>query len=283
MRMALFFAVTVLAQASGFAQKPAAAGKDTAAGRSPAPSETKAAAESCNARKFETTIEVMVDGKKRGSPVKLCGKEGQTDADWANTLKDAAAKVRANEKMPKTVRDQIVTALNAEIAKVEIANVEPAIPVTSALPAPVRPPAERPPEYSSLPPLPTAPAVAAKSSLAKQAPLYPKPRLTVQCMTPAEQGGGSCESLRRNSVLTIRADETLVGGARLRFLREGNFRDEISLAPMRKGQSLRFKVPPKVCAGAYRTTLAIEILGGSGGGAGANTATDTLGPYQLRC
>lgn len=283
MRMALFFAVTLLAQASGLAQKSDPAGKDAAAGQSPTPPTSKAQADACNARKFETTVEVTVDGKKRGSPVKLCGKPGQTDADWANTLKDAAKTVQANEKMPKSVKDQIVTALNAEIAKVEITRAGPAKAVTSALPPAPKPPAERPPEYSILPPIPTAP-VAAKSSMAQRAPLLPKPRLSVQCMTPAElSGGGSCQSLRRNTVFTIRADENLVGGARLRFLRDGNFRDEKALAPMRQGQSSRFKLPPKVCSGVYRTTLRIEILRGSVNGAGANAATDTLGPYQLRC
>ena len=50
------------------------------------------------ARKFETTVEAVVDGKKRGSKVRLCGKEGQTDADWASTLKDAAKKVEAKRR-----------------------------------------------------------------------------------------------------------------------------------------------------------------------------------------
>lgn len=277
MRMALFTAVTLLVQAGALAQKPDAASKPSS------PSKTTAEAESCKARKFETTVEVMVDGKKRGSQVKLCGKEGQTDADWANTLKDAAKKVESNEKMPKTVRDQIITALNAEIAKIEIDGGEPGEPVTGALPATVRPPAERPPEYSTLPPIPTAPPAAARSTAAKQLPLLPVPRLSVQCMTPAELGGGSCDSLRRNSVLTVRADENLTGGARLRFLRDGNFRDEISLTPMRQGQSLRLKLPPKVCAGVYRTTLQIEILGGSANAVGTNAAARRLGPYQLRC
>jgi hypothetical protein len=283
MRMALIFAVTIFAQTSGFAQKPDAARKEGTAGQSSAPSGIEAQADACNARKFETTVEVIADGKKRSSQVKLCGKEGQTDADWANTLKDAAKKVEANEKMPKAVKGQIISALNAEVAKLESSKAEPVQAVTNVLPAVPKPPAERPPEYSVLPPIPTAPAVPARSALAKQAPLLPKPRLSVQCMTPAELGGGSCESLRRNSVLTIRADENLVGGARLRFLRDGNFRDEMSLAPMPQGQSRRFKLPPKICAGAYRTTLKIEILAGSANGAGANAAADTLGPYQVRC
>lgn len=274
MRVALFLAVTALAQANGLAQKP-----DPVA----PPSESSAQAESCDAHKFETTVEVIANGKKRSSKVKLCGKAGQSDADWANTLRDAAKTVQANAKMPKAMKDQIITALNGEIDKIEIAKRSPAKSPVSVLPSTPRPPAERPPEYSVLPPIPARPTAPAPSSIAKPTPLLPKPRLSIQCMTPAEIGGGSCDALRRNSVLTVRADENLIGGARLRFLRDGNFRDEVTLAPMRLGQSLRLKLPSKICAGAYRASLKIEMLAGSASGAGANAAVGTLGPYQVRC
>jgi ribosomal protein S11 len=157
MRLVLIFAATALASAGGLASKPAAAQTGAAASQAP-PSEAKALVESCSAHKFETTVDVTVDGKIRSSKVKLCGKVGQSDADWMGTLKDAARKVEANTALPKAERDQIISALNAEISKIEAVK-----PVASALPSTPRPPAERPPEYSTLPPLPTAPKVATRS------------------------------------------------------------------------------------------------------------------------
>ena len=56
---------------------------------------------------------------KQSSKVKLCGKQGQTDAEWAATLKDAAAKIEANPEMPQPVKDQLSRRAKAEIAKVE--------------------------------------------------------------------------------------------------------------------------------------------------------------------
>ena len=193
------------------------------------------------AHKFETTVVRVVDGKKRGSKVKLCGKEGQTDADWASTLKDAAKKIEADAKMPQAAKDQIITALNIEISKIEAAKpVASELPNLSALPRTAAPPPDRPPEYSTLPPLPTAPAAATKSSLATPGPPPRKPRLTIQCYTPGELGGGGpCISLERDTLLTVRADEDLAGGTRLRFLRRGDDRGEVALAQMRKGQSRR--------------------------------------------
>ena len=275
MRLALFFAATALASANVLAQEAAAVQEDAAASQSPPP-EVKAGVESCTAHKFETTVHVIADGKKRSSKVKLCGKEGQSDADWATTLKDAAKKVEGNEKMPKTVKDQIITALNAEIAKIEAAT---AFAAKSALPPAAKPPADKPPEYSVLPPLPTAPAAATKSSLARPGPPPRKPRLTLQCYTPGELGaGGPCISLERETLLTVRADENMAGAARLRFLRRGDDRGEVELAQMRKGQSRRFKLPAPLCVGVVGSQVEIQILGSS-----SSQVLDTLGPYSLRC
>ena len=119
----------------------------------------KALSKSCSARKFETTVEVIVDGKMRSSKVTLCGKVGQTDADWANTLKDAVKKVESNETMAQAAKDQIIAAFNAEIAKIEPANA-----VASAPPVATTPPAASP-EYATIPPLPPASTVATKSPL----------------------------------------------------------------------------------------------------------------------
>src|ERR1041385_4198683 len=71
----------------------------------------------CDAHKFETVVNSIVDGKPHQSKVKLCGTKGQNDAAWVNTLKDAVAKVKANDKMPAEIRDQIASALDAEIIR----------------------------------------------------------------------------------------------------------------------------------------------------------------------
>src|SRR5688572_24028595 len=83
-RLALIFAATTLVSVSALAQ--------AGASQTPSP-EAKAQVESCEAHKFETTVKLMTaEGKVRSSKVRLCGVEGQTDAQWAATLKDAVRK-----------------------------------------------------------------------------------------------------------------------------------------------------------------------------------------------
>jgi hypothetical protein len=275
MRLALILAAAALAPTSALAQKEA--------------DKVDARAESCDAHKFETTVKNEVDGKVRASKVKLCGKEGQTDAEWATTLKDAAKKVETTEGMPQAVKDQIITALNAEVANIEaVIAAASAPPVATAiagdLPEKVVPPAVRPPEYATLPPLPKrAPVVAVNLSPRKPGPPPPiRPRLTIRCVTPGEPGsGGPCFSLGRNTQLTVRADENFAAGYQLRFLRRGNERGEVALGQMRRGQLLRFKAPRDLCTGVVRSNVEIQILA-NGGSNGAQVA-DTLGPYDLRC
>src|SRR5437588_3911112 len=86
-----------------------AAPKDNVASDRP-PQQMQKLLENCDAHKFETVIEVTAAGQTKHSRVKLCGTEGQSDADWVRTLEDAVAKTSANLQMPPAVRDQIVTA-----------------------------------------------------------------------------------------------------------------------------------------------------------------------------
>jgi hypothetical protein len=81
--------------------------------------------------------------------------------------------------------------------------------------------------------------------------------------------------------MTVRADEDLASGTLLRFLRRGDFRGEVALAQMRKGQSRRFKLPQPLCAGVSSSKVEVQILGRAANG--TNQVADTLGPYQLRC
>jgi hypothetical protein len=73
--------------------------------------------QNCDAHKFETVVQEMVDGQPHQSKVKLCGKEGQSEKQWIGTLKDAVAKLETNSQMPAAVKNQIITALNREILR----------------------------------------------------------------------------------------------------------------------------------------------------------------------
>lgn len=221
----------------------------------------------CEARKFETVIEREENGEKRSSKVKLCGKKGQTDAEWVATLKDAAAKIEANPKMTQSAKDQLGSALKAEIAKVEAgAQREPA--ASAAAEAPIL----APPEPVKIVP---APVVALKAS--PPGPVLKQPRLTIRCLAPGEKGNGSsCSTMDRATRISVLADGDLGSGTSLRFLRRGDERAQLALAPMRQGEIFRSKLPPELCAGVASTKVEIQVMG-------SGKVVDTLGPYSLRC
>lgn len=260
-----------LALALGVAQSAAA---------EPPPSPEEAALiANCEAHKFETTVNVTVGGLPKSSKVKLCGTAGQSDADWLKTLEDAVVKVAGNDKMSPAVKQQITTALNAEIGKVRaaIAANAAARPVI-ALPPPVRStPVDHPPEYTTLPPLPIAPTIATPHLLATPAAPVARPRLTLRCLTPGDLAGEApCLTLERDTLLTVRADENLAPGLALRFMRKGDERGELALAPLPKGRSVRLKLPTELCRGVSGSRVTIEVLS-------RGAAADSLGPYDLRC
>ena len=76
--------------------------------------------------------------------------------------------------------------------------------------------------------------------------------------------------------LSIRADENLPSGIKLRFLRRGEARGEIALAAMRQGQSVQLRLPDKLCVGVSSSKVEIQVLG-------SGRVVETLGPYNLRC
>jgi hypothetical protein len=234
-------------------------------------------ADSCSDHRFETTV--ITDGSGRGKRVRICGKPGQTDAEWLVTLRDSAKKVEADPAMAQAVKDQIITALETEIARLEIV----ATPASSAMPLatltvppePVSVP-EAVPQYSSVPPLP-APLPRASVTAAANAskPPIERPRLTIRCAVPRESFG-DCARLERETQILIRADEDIADGASLRFLRGGDQRAELDLGPLRKGQSLRERLPARVCSGTLRGRVQVQVLS-------KNQVAETLGPYTLYC
>lgn len=291
----------VVAFGLGSAAAVAAPAKKTAPPAASAPSaEVKQLLDNCDAHKFETTVDSTVDGVPHRSKVKLCGKDGQTDADWIVTLKDAIAKLDANKDMDAGVRTQIVTAINAEIARLQSA---PASQPAGALandPGFGKAASSIAGEYSALPPLPAAPPpppkvlapAASGAAMPAMAPVKPvpvaatsvalvpagpAPKLNYTCYSPGDLGGDApCTGFDRETMLTVRAQADVPAGVALRFLRNGEQRAEVDLAQLHRGKSLRVALPSAVCAGVSDGSLQLQVVQN-----GAEVKSD--GPYSLRC
>lgn len=240
--------------------------------------------ENCDAHKFETVLEIpAADGSMKHSRMRLCGTEGQSNADWVRTLRDAVAKTNSNLSMPASVRMQIVSAINAEIARVQgkVATTTPAVlpPPRSAVKAPP------PDEYAALPPMPDKPpapvSVLPGGSVA--VPLLPKPRLSLICFTPGEVGDGPCTEFSRDTFLTVRADEDLPAGTSLRFVRSGEAKADIELAQLKRGRSVRMPLPSDVCTHAGGGRLEIRIVRKLPKAGTGDQEVGDEGPYNLRC
>jgi hypothetical protein len=256
------------------------------------PSELKSLADTCAAHKFEALI--MLDGRKRPSRVKICGEPGQTDAQWLVTLKDSVAKTEANAEMSASEKGQIVKALKAEIARLESGgSAAPAATQSDAVAIALKPgsiaPREPAPEYTTLPPLPApkkasparlSPGVGATATSAALAepppPPVAKPKLVVRCAIPHESFA-ACARLERESQLMVSAGEDVAAGTSLRFLRGGDNRAELDLGSLKKGDSLREKLPGRVCSGVLRGKVQLQVVTKTG------QVADTMGPYALYC
>ncbi|HKX91377.1 MAG TPA: hypothetical protein VJM15_02995 [Sphingomicrobium sp.] len=270
------------------------------AGLVPTGPTTDAVIANCNARKFETVVQTTRNGMPHSSKVTLCGEVGQTDADWSRTLRDALQKVSADPKMPAAVRNQIVTALNIEIAKLpspvtavptgpavvdQPGPIAPSLAQSPALPARtvVSPPAE----YSSLPPFPPPPLAspsASTSVVAAAVPALPRLNLKMTCLNPASIADeGPCDQFDRDTRLTIRAGEDIPMGTSLRFVRRGDPRAEVELAGLKNGRSKRMLLPPEVCRGVAGSRIQIEIVRRPARAGAQPQVVDSFGPFDLRC
>jgi hypothetical protein len=274
----------------------AAAAAPQARKAAPTPAEPKAAKqlmESCDAHKFETVVKAVVDGEPRQSKVRLCGKDGQSDADWIVTLKDAIDKLNANKDMAPEVRNQIVTAIDKEIARLESGGSEQALSEPPPPRAKPQTSATLADQYSSLPPLPTAPpppphviapvamghTATMSGSVVAVAPIAtgPAPKLTFACYAPGDLAGDApCAGFQRETILTIRAREDVRKGLELQFARNGEARATVDLAQLGRGKSMRIPLPADVCRGVGDGRLDLQIVDG-----GYVVASD--GPYSLRC
>jgi len=226
--------------------------------------------------------------------VTLCSKKNATPDDLVKMFESAASTLSQNKRMALEKRDDLVAQMRAKAAEVRggkaggaSASASAIVTSPTATLTPLRPatPIDRAPEYSALPPLPPPPnpAVTTSASATASLPALTRPRLTIQCFNPADLAGAApCDSLERETVLRIRADEALPAGTSLRFLRRGDVRAEIELAQLARGKSTQFVLPRSVCAGVAESKVEIQIVRH----AKANDAgqmVDSMGPYFLRC
>ncbi|HET7605721.1 MAG TPA: hypothetical protein VFK28_06590 [Sphingomicrobium sp.] len=284
----------------------AAAGAPQAKKKAPAPTadaKARKLVQSCDAHKFETVVRDIVDGEPHQSKVTLCGNEGQSDAEWIGTLRDAIEKLHANKEMAATARDQIVAALNAEIARLQtpapllpsrstarspaldgLSPLPPILqskqPANVALPAPRQTAPSTPArDYAALPPMPTAPPPPTRvlaGGVTASVAMLPKPRMSLSCYTPGETIDGPCTGFTRHTLVTVRAGEDLPAQTSLRFVRDGEPQADVQIAQLKKGKSLRFAVPADVCSHVAGGRLELRIVR-----SGQEVGSD--GPFNLNC
>jgi len=258
------------------ADAPAAAQPDT---------EAMGLKQNCETHEFETTIKLTgPDGKVKESKVRMCGTEGQSDADWIRTLKDAVKKTALSAQMSQGAKEQIIAAVNAEIER--LSRPQLGLPEGTDIAKLTKPSTKAPDvplsrDFGSLPPLPTASTVPPPNVLGPGGPGAPAPHLTLLCALAGDEDRPSrCDSIDKDTVLVLRADETFPRGLEMRFVRHGDSRAELDLPPMKQGDTRNVHLPLAVCSGVVRSTVEIQALG-------ANAPTDamagTIGEYDLRC
>lgn len=241
----------------------------------------------CAAHSFETTIQLKgPDGLPKQSKVHMCGTAGQSDADWIKTLQDAVTKTAAASGMPQAAKEQIIAAVNAEILRLNA----PAalrlpngpdiskLPKETAIGAPSAPLSR---DFDSLPPLPTASSVAPPHLLGPDGLLGPTLRLTLRCALAGDEDRPTdCDTIDRETVMVLRADEAFPNGLDVRFVRSGDPRAESTLPAMKPGQVAILRLPPAVCSGVVRSKLQIQAVGRN---APNGSPAGEIGEYDLRC
>jgi hypothetical protein len=223
--------------------------------------------------------------------VTLCSKKGATPGELVKMFESAASALAENLHMAPEKRSSLIAQMHAkadEVRNEKSAEAAGTIGGASGMPAlaPLRPtaPVDRAPEYAVLPPLPAPKALPATSTAAvASAPALSRPQLTVECFNPADLAGPApCDSLERETVLTVHARDAVPAGTSLRFIRRGNVRAEIELAQLGRGKSAQFTLPRPVCAGVVESKVEIQIVRRAKG-SDAGQVVESMGPYFLRC
>ena len=95
----------------------------------------------CGARRFETSAEVLNQGEKRVTRIKLCAKPGEDDAAWLRTLRQAREQIGGASQLAPASRIKLGHDLDAEIAQVE-KGLPDSVPVPGAAPQIAGPPSK---------------------------------------------------------------------------------------------------------------------------------------------
>ena len=231
--------------------------------------------------------------------VTLCSKKDPTPDELAKMFESAASALAQNLRMAPEKRNNLIAQMKAKAAEARgtssaaglptMALQTPIAPSTTPVtagPAPLRPITadDRAPEYSSLPPLPTpTPVVGASTAAASTASFLSKPQLTIVCLNQAGLAGAApCDSLERETILSVRAGDGVPAGTSMRFLRRGDLRAEVQLAGLARGKAKQFSLPREVCAGVVESKVEIQIVRRAKA-ADAGQVVDSMGPYFLRC
>jgi len=261
-----------------------AAVKKKAPSRAEPPPAVQALAQNCDAHSFETTVQLTgADGQIKQSKVRMCGTEGQSDADWVRTLKDAVKKTALSPQMPAAAKEQIIAAVNAEIERLS----RPALALPEGGDIAHLPKAAAKPEvplardYGALPELPTATSVPPPSLLGPGGLIAPPARLTLRCaLAGDEDRPNDCDTIDRDTILVVRADDAYPHGVAVRFVRHGDARAEVALPALKAGQTATMRLPRAVCTGVVRSRVEIQAMGAN---APNGTPAGSIGEYDLRC
>lgn len=280
--------ITLVAGVALFASAAvtAASLKKAAPQRAEPPAAVKSLLQNCEAHRFETAIQLTgPDGQPKQSKVKMCGTEGQSDADWIHTLKDAVKKTADSSQMPQAAKEQIIAAVNAEIER--LTNPALALPGGADISKLPKPNATRTAEaplardFGALPPLPTASSVPPPNLIGPGGMIAAAPRLTLRCALAGDEDRPSdCDSIDRETVMVLRADDAYPRGLEVRFVRHGDSRAELDLPALKQGQTATLRLPAAVCAGVVRSKVEIQALAAN---SPSGTPAGAIGEYDLRC
>lgn len=204
----------------------------------------------------------------RPTKVTLCSEAGASKDEMIKMIEDAASKVALTVSIPEERRTAIVQQMEAKVAELKDA------PAAAIQLPPGRAEVKVTPIAPTVAPLPVATAPVRPTLLT---PPLPKPRLSIECITPGEfAAGGPCVTLSRDTIFVAKAGEALPEGIALRFVRSGDIKGEVMLGSFRKGQTLRAQLPRGVCAGVSSGEAQVRLIRGG-------QQVDTLGPFLLRC
>lgn len=212
----------------------------------------------------------------RPTKVTLCSDKNASTSDIVRMLNDAASKIEANKAIAEDRRIAIVDQIRAKVAQYQAA--EPAAPV-AAIASPPPPMTEHPVQQHVAPVTALEPVVPppapAPAPVALAAPVA-SPRLTFGCISPDFPGGGSCVTLTRDTIITVRSAAALPAGVSLRFVRNREPRAEVALGAIGKGRTVRLALPGPLCSGVSSAEVEIAVVRGG-------RQIDQLGPLLLRC